>query len=212
MSDINITFINKSQDANNSRVVIFQKNTAPSYNDIAVAWKVIENIGMNNMHPFSYSTDYYISAGNTGMQIAVEKNSLYEVLDENSTAILMQHPDKGDNKNGYTFINNLPFEIVSADVYSNGTIIASSQFVEPQQKVEFEFDPLKLYIAEVNFDVYEGGQLPAEFLSDTGNYTEVSLEGIEETAIVCTRDENGHATFTLEDIATAVPETATSEE
>ncbi len=212
MSDINITFINKSQDANYSRVVIFQKNTAPDYNNIAVAWKVIENMGMNYLHPFSYSTDYYISAGNTGMQIAVEKNSLYEVLDENSTAILMQHPDKGDNKNGYTFINNLPFEIVSANVYSNGTIIASAEYVEPKQKVEFEFDPLKLYIAEISFDVYEGGLLPPEFLNDTGNYTEIGLEGIEETAIVCTRDENGHAIFTLEDIATIETETANTED
>lgn len=58
MSDIKLNFINNSNDKNNSDVVIFQKNVATDYDELAIAWKVIENCGMNNNHPFTYPMEY----------------------------------------------------------------------------------------------------------------------------------------------------------
>ena len=40
---IKLNFINKSKDTNNSSVVVLQKNVAESFDEIAVAWKIIEN-------------------------------------------------------------------------------------------------------------------------------------------------------------------------
>ena len=50
--DIALNFINNSNDANNSQIVIFQKNAAADVDEQPVAWKVIENCGRGDNHPF----------------------------------------------------------------------------------------------------------------------------------------------------------------
>jgi len=55
MSDIKLNLINKSSDVNNSEIVIFQKNVATNFDEQTVAWKVIQNCGMNNTHPFTFT-------------------------------------------------------------------------------------------------------------------------------------------------------------
>ncbi|HEU4562180.1 MAG TPA: hypothetical protein VFS20_30405, partial [Longimicrobium sp.] len=55
MSDIQITFINNSNDANNSQVVIFQQNVATNYDEAMVAWRVIHaTSGHSETFPFPY--------------------------------------------------------------------------------------------------------------------------------------------------------------
>ena len=56
MSAIQLNFINKSNDQNNSEIVLFQKNMATSFDEIAIAWKVIKNCGQGDYHPFTYSS------------------------------------------------------------------------------------------------------------------------------------------------------------
>ena len=41
--DIKLNFINDSNDANNSEIVIFAKNAATDVHETAVAWQVIQN-------------------------------------------------------------------------------------------------------------------------------------------------------------------------
>ena len=54
MADINITFINQSSDSNNSQVVIFQQNVPSSFDETAVAWRVIHGVetGYRETFPF----------------------------------------------------------------------------------------------------------------------------------------------------------------
>lgn len=55
MADIQITFINQSNDANNSQVVIFQKNELTNFDELAVAWRVIHaTSGHSETFPFPY--------------------------------------------------------------------------------------------------------------------------------------------------------------
>ena len=54
MNTIKLNFINRSNDQNNSQVVIFQKNVAADLDELAVAWKVIDNCGQGDNHPFNY--------------------------------------------------------------------------------------------------------------------------------------------------------------
>ena len=42
--DIQLNFINNSNDANNSQVVIFQKNVATDFDELAVAWQVVSGV------------------------------------------------------------------------------------------------------------------------------------------------------------------------
>ncbi len=60
--NINLNFINKSNDVNQSKVVIFQKQVNPDYNEDAIAWKVIEYCGQGDHHPFTYDETLQISA------------------------------------------------------------------------------------------------------------------------------------------------------
>ncbi len=63
--DIQLTFINHSNDTNNSDVVIFQKNISSSFSETSVAWKVIKNCGQGAYHPFSYSQGFSVAAADS---------------------------------------------------------------------------------------------------------------------------------------------------
>ena len=204
--DIKINFINKSNDMHNSNVVIFQKNVAEKFDEIAVAWKVIKNCGRGWQHSFQYPLEYAISSSNIQMQLTAQHNHQYELLEENSRAILVSHADKGENNKGYTFVNNLPFEVVDADVYKDGTLIAKVPFVAPQQKAEIELSDNEICIAAVKFDTDEGNILPADFTKDSSCYTTLNIEGYKQPVIERTTDENGKSVFTLKEAETATAE------
>ncbi|WP_298690911.1 hypothetical protein [uncultured Sphingomonas sp.] len=63
--DIQLNFINQSADANNSQIVVFQKNVAAGYEELAVAWKVIEHCGFGDNHPFVYPMTMQVSASDS---------------------------------------------------------------------------------------------------------------------------------------------------
>jgi hypothetical protein len=52
--DIHLNFINDSNDMNNSEIVVFQKNAATDFDELAVAWLVIKYCGQGDNHPFVY--------------------------------------------------------------------------------------------------------------------------------------------------------------
>lgn len=51
---IQLKFTNNSQDQNNSSVVIFQKNVATDFGELAAAWQVIKNSGQGDNQPFTF--------------------------------------------------------------------------------------------------------------------------------------------------------------
>lgn len=60
--EIKLNFINKSNDQNNSQLVIFQKTPAAHPDELAVAWKVIQNCGQGDSHPFALPLDFSVGA------------------------------------------------------------------------------------------------------------------------------------------------------
>ena len=52
--DIKLNFINRSNDTNNSQVVIFAKNAGMANDFHTLAWRVIDNCGPGDNHPFVY--------------------------------------------------------------------------------------------------------------------------------------------------------------
>jgi hypothetical protein len=63
--DIQLNFVNQSADSNNSQIVIFQKNVAAGYGELAVAWKVIQFCGFGDNHPFVYPMTMEVSASDS---------------------------------------------------------------------------------------------------------------------------------------------------
>src|SRR3954451_6169284 len=93
---INLQVINRSNDKNNSRILIFQKNVAPGFSEIAVAWKVIQNLGFGDRHPFVYSYDLVVDAGdswgNFTPQFSVSPGQAYQMSKSPSGDILQPYP------------------------------------------------------------------------------------------------------------------------
>jgi len=65
MNAIKLNFINRSSDTNNSSVVIFQQNVAENFEELAIAWKVIENCGRLDNHPFTYQMGFDVSGSDS---------------------------------------------------------------------------------------------------------------------------------------------------
>jgi hypothetical protein len=63
MADVKLNLIDHSNDQNNSEIVIFSKNVATNFEETAVAWVVVKNLGQGSHHPFVYpeQTDVAVS-------------------------------------------------------------------------------------------------------------------------------------------------------
>jgi hypothetical protein len=59
---IKLRLVNQSADFNNSQIVIFQKNAVANFDELAVAWKVIENLGHGRTHAFDFPLGLQVGA------------------------------------------------------------------------------------------------------------------------------------------------------
>ncbi len=204
MSDINLNFINLSGDQNNSEVVIFQKNQAPTYEEIAVAWRVIKNCGFGSNHPFTYPMEMYVSSGdswgNYQPQLQAQNGQSFQVTKTKSGDVLSLMNSPAASQNAVDVLNNLEQGAISANIYKAGKLLATKTNVAPGQKATFEFKPT-IYIG-VASQINEGQVMNSAILS-TFN-TELSLFGIISADIVMTGGGPGSTstpfTFTLQNV------------
>ncbi len=56
--DIEILYVDKSNDESNATVLVFAKPTELNPSSESTAWQVIENIGYNSWHKFFYTSRY----------------------------------------------------------------------------------------------------------------------------------------------------------
>ncbi|MFZ6778670.1 hypothetical protein ACO0LD_17750 [Undibacterium sp. Ji83W] len=183
--DIKLNFINNSNDTNNSSVVIFQKNVATNFDETAVAWKVIENCGVGDTHPFTYPLSSHVSAsdswGNYTPKLAAQNGNLFHVALSSSGTQLSLAGD-ASNQAQIHVANELPKGAVNASIYKDGTLLATHTSVAPGQKAAFEFKPT-IWIG-VASQVVQGQVMNSAIISNVN--TELSLLGIAEADIVMT--------------------------
>lgn len=204
--DIQLNFINQSNDANNSQIVIFQKNVAGGVEHPAVAWRVIENCGRGDYHPFVYP----ISAGITSMDrwgnftpmLDAREGQLFEVKrEETGDALVLAGP--ASNPMEIQVVNALPDGVIGAHLYRGEQLIASQANLAPGRRAAFQFKPT-LWIGVVS-EVSQGEDLNAATLSQIN--TELSLLGIASADIVMTGGgPGGESTpfeFSLQNVRTA---------
>lgn len=91
--DVQLNFINNSNDVNNSDAVIFQKNVATDFDELPVAWMVIKYCGVGDNHPFTFPMSMTVGAsdsyGNHTPQLAAEYGKRYSMQLTNSGARLV---------------------------------------------------------------------------------------------------------------------------
>lgn len=204
MDAIKLNFINKSQDVNNSSVVIFQQNVAEDFGEIAIAWKVIENCGRLDNHPFNFPLNFKVSAsdsyGNYTPQITAYDGQAYEMINAPSGDVLQMATGPATNPNEVEVQNNLDQGAISANVYRDGKLLATKSNLAPGQKAVFEFQP-RIYIAAIS-QVEQGDVMNSAIIQQVN--TEISLFGLISADIVMTGGGPGQSSapfkFTLQNI------------
>lgn len=204
--DIKLNFVNQSNDANNSQVVIFQKNVATDFNELAVAWQVIQNCGQSEHHPFVYPMEMQVSSsdayGNYSPLLNAQYGQAFAVTMTTSGDTLAYH-GQATSPSEVEVLNGLSQGSVNAGIYKAGKLLATKTNIAPGQKAVFQFKPT-LWIG-VASELTEGQIMNSAILSDIN--TEISLLGIASADIVMTGGGPGPSstpfTFTLQNVMMA---------
>lgn len=203
MASVKLNFINQSNDTNNSEIVIFQKNVATDFDELAIAWKVIQNCGQGMNHPFTFPAQSYISAsdswGNYTPQLAAQNGQLFSVV-QSASGDMLQYTGPATSSKEIQVLNGLNVGAINANIYKDGQLLATKTGVAPQQIAVFEFEPT-LWIGAVS-QVVQGEVMNSAIISQIN--TELSLFGIASAEIVMTGGGPGKAStgfnFTLQNI------------
>jgi hypothetical protein len=183
---VKLNFINNSNDSNNSEIVIFQKNVSTGYDELAVAWTVIQNCGVGDNHPFSYPLDMKVSAsdsyGNFTPQLLAYPGQAFEVVLDRSGDILQLADSPAASVKDVEVRNSLTQGSINACVYRDGKLLATKTNVVPLEKAVFQFKPT-IWIG-VAAEIEEGEVMDSAILSTIN--TEISLLGVASADIVMT--------------------------
>lgn len=200
MSDIEINFINESDDLNNSEVVIFQQNQAETFDELAVAWMVIKNCGRGDYHPFHFPMVFEVSAndtyGNHSHQLAAYAGDAFEMVLAPSGDVLQPATTPSANPKDIEIRNNLPNSTINANIYRSGKLLACQTALARGQKAAFQFHPV-IYIG-VTAQIEEGQVMNAAMVAACN--TQFNLFGISSADIVMRGGNNAPFTFSMENI------------
>jgi len=195
---INLNLINQSQDINNSSYVIFQKNVAESFEELAVAWRVIENLGHDDHHPFVYPLQFMVSGGdaygNYTPQFPAADGEAYDMVRSNSGDVLQRSKQPASSPTEVEVRNNLETGAISANIFRDGKLLATKTNISPGQKAAFEFKP-RIFIGAVS-QIQEGEVMNSAILQ--GINTELDLLGIFSADIVITGGGGGKSATPFE--------------
>ncbi|ROZ72125.1 hypothetical protein [Ramlibacter sp. WS9] len=204
--NIQLNFINNSNDVNNSEVVIFQKNVAMNFDELAVAWQVIKYCGQGDNHPFAFPTTMQVGAsdsyGNYTPQLDAQNGQMFQMALTTSGDRLVP-AGSGTSSKEVQVLNNLGKGAINASIYKAGKLLAVKTSVAPQQKAVFEFKPT-IWIG-VASQFVQGQVMNSAIISNIN--TELSLLGIASADIVMTGGGPGRSAapfaFNFENIVMA---------
>ncbi len=183
--DIRLNFINRSDDANNSAVVIFQRNIAAGFEELVVAWLVIRYCGQGDNHPFLFPTTMQVSAsdsyGNYTPHLDAHNGQLFQmVLTPSGDQLVLA--GSATSRHEVQVLNALARGAINASIYRDGKLLAVTTSIAPLQQAAFAFNP-SLWIGVVS--QVEQGQIMNSAVISSVN-TELNLLGIASADIVMT--------------------------
>jgi hypothetical protein len=204
--DVQLNFINHSNDHNNSEIVIFSKNASTGVSELAVAWLVIQNCGIGDNHPFVYPEASQVgvmdSWGNYSPKLDAQPGQAFAITMTDSGDVLAASGN-ATYPTEIEIANNLEKGTINALIFKDGKLFASKSSLAPQQMAAFEFKPT-IWIG-VASQVTQGQVMNSAIVSSVN--TELSLLGIASADIVMTGGGPGPTstpfTFTLQNVVYA---------
>ncbi|MFQ3226675.1 MAG: hypothetical protein ACI8RW_000051 [Porticoccaceae bacterium] len=189
--NIKLNLINRSNDTNNSQIVIFQKNVAEDFDELAVAWRVIQNCDRNDNHAFNYPLEFQVcandSCGNFTPQLTAYDGEAFEMVKDTSGDVLSKSSDPAVSAKEVEINNNLSKGAISCNIYRDGKLVAAKTNVAPGQKGVFQFHPT-IFIGTAS-QITEGDVMKSAIIQQIN--TEISLFGIQSADIVMTGGGSG---------------------
>lgn len=178
-----LNFVNFSHDFNNSKIVIFQKNVSTSCEELAIAWKIIENCGVGSTHPFDYPWDVSVNAidsyGNHTQKLIALPGQAFEIKLGHSGYVLVPSNTPSASSQEIEVSNSLARGSIYVGVYRNNKLVALKNNIVPKEKAVFRFNPT-IWIG-VASDIEQSQELDSTILSCIN--TEISLLGVAEADI-----------------------------
>ncbi|OCX52141.1 hypothetical protein BEL04_11655 [Mucilaginibacter sp. PPCGB 2223] len=183
--NILLNFINNSIDNGAPSIVIFQKNMAAGFDELAVAWKVLEYVGQGDNHPFTFPMDMQIGAsdswGNYMPQLNASNGQLFQVT-LTASGDRLSYAGPATSAKEVQFRNGLAQGAINACIYKSGRLLAVKNGIAPNQQAAFEFKPT-IWIG-VASQVVQGEVMNSAIISNIN--TELSLLGVKSADIVMT--------------------------
>lgn len=207
LSDVQLNFINRSNDVNNnSSVIVFQQNVAEDFGEIAIAWKVIENCGRLDNHPFVYPLNFQVCAsdsyGNYTPRLDAVAGMAYEMVKDTSGDVLTIASTPATSAEEVEVRNSLNQGAIDAHAYRDGKLLACKTNMAPGQKAVFRFHP-RISIGVLP-QVVESEAINSAIIKTVN--TKINLFGITAADIVMTGGGPGPGSqpfqFHLENINT----------
>lgn len=199
--DIVLSFINHS-DEDDPRIVIFQKTTEPSFDDMVIAWKVIEYCGRNDSRRIPFPMTNFVSAsdsyGNATSKEAAYPGQAFAVVSTPSGNQL-KLSGEATNPEAIEVRNDLDRGAIDGNVYKDGRLLAARTNIAPGQKALFAFEPT-LWIGPAE-QVQEGERMSQSILN--GVNTELGLLGIARADIEMTGGGGKPLVFELKNVEPA---------
>jgi len=198
-SMVMLNFINNSSSLSNTPVVVFQKNLASSFDEAAVAWRVLQNVGQGWNYPFEFPSSYAIAAsdsyGNFTPQYSIVPGDLFAMQLTDSGDQLV-YAGQATSIQEMQMLNGLSIGSVNASLYKDGLLLATTTNIAPAQKAVFQFKPT-IWIGVVE-EVEEGDVMNSAILANIN--TQFSLLGIASADIVMTGGGSTPFQFSLSNV------------
>lgn len=183
---IKLNLINQSGDTANSVVVIFGRNVAQDFDQTAMAWRVIQDLGRGDNHPFSYPLAVTVGAsdswGNDTPQFSAQNGDAFDMMHNPSGDILQRSTTPSNDPNQIEVRNKLTKGAISANIFRDGKLFSTLKEIAPDQVAAFQFHP-RIFIGVLPAQK-QGCQISGAAIADI--HTELNLVGIQSADIVWT--------------------------
>ncbi|HEY0312254.1 MAG TPA: hypothetical protein VGC56_07130 [Allosphingosinicella sp.] len=185
MADIKLNFINRSNERDNTKIVLFQKAESTGYSELPLAWLVIERCGMNARHPFTYPMTMQVTTrdswGNYQEPLNAQPGQAFS-LSTTASGDTLELSGKAGYPDEVDVCNNLSAGSIDAVIFKAGKPLAQKSSIVPADKASFKFLP-KLWIGAVS-QIVEGEVMDSAVVDQLN--TKFDLTGIASADIVMT--------------------------
>ena len=200
-TDIDILYVNKASNDNNPTVLVFMEPTESNLAAHSTAWQVIDNIGFDAWHKFTYTLDTSVIAswdsGSSGtFPVPTTNGKSYALKNTPGGFSLVEHGAiSADNE--FDVLNRVSTDGgISVTAFKDGKPIATKQEVAKGQKAEFVFHP-KLYFG-VSSEYELGDAVDSAVMSE--EFTPIPLEGLSRLTVTLTGSAETGYRFTTSDL------------